>query len=61
MTNREHWKAMLPVIQAYAEGKEIQAVSSGKWKSLGLFTDIVLAEQCRKKAEMNIYGEFARG
>jgi len=32
--NREHWKELLPVITAYANGEDVQYSHEGKWKSL---------------------------
>lgn len=34
MTDRAHWKAMLPIIQAFADGKEVEYMGvSGDWRS----------------------------
>lgn len=31
MPNREHWKAMLPIIQAYVKGGEIDVLFGERW------------------------------
>lgn len=35
---RENAKELLPIIQAFAEGKEIQFYTCGKWRDMGLPT-----------------------
>lgn len=65
--NREHWKALLPKIEAFANGEDVQALTSvGKWRSFeeisftGNPKDYRIAPK-EKTGWLNVYKDGAGG
>lgn len=62
--NRSRAKELLPIIQAFAEGKEIQYISNGEWVDYGGYIDWTIKENRIKPEPEVIYvnkegsGEF---
>lgn len=40
MTGREHWKKMLPIIQAFVKGEVVQYNGSGEWRDIASYGSI---------------------
>ncbi len=53
MTNREKWKAVLPAIQAFVEGKPIQRKDyDGRWKDADSMYSLMSSEYRVKPADI---------